>query len=141
MPAVELRRISDEETRFALADLNADAYGVPRDWGRQALGSAALWRGPLFGRIAYVGGEAASGAFALPIENALYVGWVATSKAHRRSGLAELVIRTSLEDATKATGLERTSLHATNEGLPVYTRMGYRPVVKFPFYGPERNRA
>ena len=43
------------------------------------------------------------------------------SSAHRRSGLAELVIRTSLEEATKATGLEQTSLHATNEGLPVYT--------------------
>jgi hypothetical protein len=69
------------------------------------------------------------------------LGWVATSKAHQRSGLAELVIRTSLEDAAKATGLERTSLGATNEGLPVYRRMGYRPVVKFPFCGPERNRA
>jgi len=74
--------------------------------------------------------------------NSLRVGWVATSKAHRRLGLAELVIRSSLEDARKTTGLERTILRATSEGLPVYTRMGYRPVVKFPFYGPdERNRA
>ena len=142
LPDVQLRWISDEETRFALADLNADAYSVPKEWGRQALGSAALWRAPLFGRIAYVGGEPASGAFTLPIDNALYVGWVATSKAHRSLGLAELVIRTSLKDARKATGLERTILHATSEGQPVYTRMGYRPIVKFPFYGPdERNRA
>jgi len=68
-------------TRFALADLNADAYGFPRDWRRQALASAAPWQAPLFGTIAYIGGEPASGAFAMPIENALYVGWVATSKA------------------------------------------------------------
>lgn len=106
--AAQLRRIEDEETRFALADLNADGYGVPNDWGRQALGSAALWRGPLFGRIAYIGGKPVSGAFALPIDKALYIGWAATSKAYRGLGLAELVIRTCLEDARKATGFERT---------------------------------
>jgi hypothetical protein len=57
-------------------------------------------------------------------------------------GFAELVIRASLEGARKATGLERAILHATSEGQPVYTRMGYRSVVKFPFYGHEEgNRA
>jgi hypothetical protein len=137
MADAQLRRIEDEETRFAIADLNADAYSAPRDWGRQALSSAALWRGQLFGRIAYVGGEPASAAFVLPIDSALYVAWVATSKAQRRSGLAELVIRTSLKDAKEATGLERTVLHATNDGRPVYENMGYRSVTKFPFYGPK----
>ena len=47
----------------------------------------------------------------------------------------ELVIRTSLEDARKATGIERTILHATGEGVSVFRRMGYRSVVKFPLYG------
>lgn len=136
LPHAQLRRIDDEETRFALADLKAHAYGVPRHWARQALGSAALWRGSLFGRIACVEGEPVSGAFALPIGKALYVGWVATSKTHRRLDFAELVIRASLEDAGKATSLQRTILHATNDGLPAYARMGYRSVVKFPLYGP-----
>ena len=35
----------------------------------------------------------------------------------------------------RATGLERTILHATNEGFPVCRRMSCRPIVKFPFYG------
>lgn len=133
-PEVLLRRIDDAETRCALADINADAYGVPRAWGRRAVSSPALWRGPLFGRIAYLWDGPASGAFVLPVADALYVAWVATSKAHRRSGLAELVIRACLEDARRATGLERTILHATADGFPVYRRMGYRPVAKFPFY-------
>jgi hypothetical protein len=42
LPNVRLRRIDDEETRLALADLPADAYEVPREWGRQAIGGAAL---------------------------------------------------------------------------------------------------
>jgi GNAT superfamily N-acetyltransferase len=133
---IRIRRIDNEETRCALAHLNADSYGIAREWGRQAIGGATLWQTPLFGTVAYVGDEPASGAFVLPIDNALYVGWVATAKAHRRQGLAELVIRSSLEDAKQATGLERTALHATSDGLPVYLKMGYRAVVRFPLYAP-----
>jgi GNAT superfamily N-acetyltransferase len=136
LPKVKIGRIDDEESRLALADLNADSYSVPKEWGRLALGGAALWQTPVFGTIAYVEDEPAAGALALPIDDALYVGWVATAKSHRRQGLAELVMRASLEDASKATGLERTTLHATQDGLPVYLRMGYRPVVKFPWYSP-----
>jgi hypothetical protein len=36
-PNVQLSQIVDAETRFALADLNADSYGVPKEWARQAL--------------------------------------------------------------------------------------------------------
>lgn len=132
---VQLRRIIDEETRTALADLNADAYGVPREWARRVVGPAVLWESPLFGTLAHVEGEPVSAAFAMPMDKALYVAWVATSKAHRRLGLAELVIRASLEDARKATGIELTILHATKDGFTVYLRMGFRSVAKFPSYG------
>lgn len=135
-PQVELRRITDEQTRLALADLNADAYDVPREWGRLAIGSAALWNERLFGTIAYIKGEPASACFALPIDDVLYIAWVATAKVHRRKGLAEMVIRESLAEAKKVTGLDRTVLHATADGHPVYLRMGYRDVVNFPCYGP-----
>jgi GNAT superfamily N-acetyltransferase len=135
-PQVELRRTSDEETRLALADLNTNSYEVPCEWGRLALGNTALWETPLFGTVAYIKGEPASGAFALQIDDALYVGWVATAKAHRRKGLAELVMRESLAEAKKVSGLDRTILHATAAGHPVYLRMGYRDVVNFPIYGP-----
>ena len=134
--ATRLLRTDNEEVSLALADLNAAAYGVPNRWGRLAL-CAVLRRAPLFGTVAYLGGRAASGALALPIENSLYVGWVATAKSYRRMSLAELVMRHFLEEARSATGLERTWLHATADGLPVYLRMGYRAVVKFPFYGPK----
>jgi len=136
-PNVELRRILDEETRTALADLNADAYGVPREWGRQVVGLAVLWEFPLFGSLAYIGGEPASGAFAFPISGALYVAWVATSKTHRRLGLAELVIRHSLEDARKATGISPTLAKAAktrsrkNDGESPFLAIPVFPVRAF----------
>jgi predicted GNAT family N-acyltransferase len=89
----------------------------------------------LFGTVAYVRGEPASGTLAFPIDDAVYLGWVATAKAHRGQGLAQLVIRKSLEDATAATGFKRTVLHATADGHPIYVRMGYRSVIDFPLYG------
>jgi GNAT superfamily N-acetyltransferase len=134
-PPAQLRRINDEEASLALAHLNGDAYGVPHEWGRLALG-AALSRSQIFGRVAYVGDKPASGALALPIDHALYIAWVATAKRFRGLGLAELVIRACLDDAKKVTRLKRTFLHATADGLPVYLRMGYRPLAKFPFCGP-----
>jgi hypothetical protein len=70
LPPAQLRRINDEEASLALAHLNADAYGVPHDWGRLALG-AALSRSQIFGMVAYVGDKPASGAIALPIEHVL----------------------------------------------------------------------
>ena len=104
--------------------------GQGKSWARPFCGSLAH-----FGTLDYVAGAPASGAFAVPIDDALYVAWVASAKRYRRLGLAELVIRTSLEDARKATGIERTILHATEDGVSVYRRMGYRSVVKFPLYG------
>ncbi len=53
-----------------------------------------------------------------------------------RRGLAELVMRRSLEDASQATGITRTALHASADGYSVYLRMGYRPVDTFVLFVP-----
>jgi predicted acetyltransferase len=72
----------------------------------------------------------------VPLGGVLYVAFVTTAQAHRRRGLAELVMRRSLEDATRETGITRTALHATADGYPSYLRMGYRPVDEFSLYVP-----
>jgi hypothetical protein len=136
LPEVDVRRIDDEQGRLALADLNAAAYDVSSVWVRGAVASEALWHTPLYGYVAYVDGHPVSTAFAVPLHGVLYVGFVATALAHRRRGLAELVMRRSLEDATQATGITRTALHATADGYPVYLRMGYQPVDTFALYVP-----
>lgn len=136
LPNAHLRAITDEATRTAIADLNAAAYGVPSEWGRMAIGHERFWQGQLFGHIAYIDDIPVACNVVKPIDTALYVGWVVTAPAYRRQGLAELVIRRSLEEAGRATGLTRTILHATDEGRPVYQRMGYRPVATFPIWEP-----
>jgi GNAT superfamily N-acetyltransferase len=136
LPEVDARRIDDEQGRLALADLNAAVYDVSSAWVRGAVAGEALWHTPLYGYVAYVDSHPVSTAFAVPLNGILYVGYVATALAYRRRGLAELVMRRSLEDATRSTGITRTALHATAAGYPVYIRMGYRPVDEFVLYVP-----
>lgn len=38
LPDVVVRRIDDEDTRLAIAELNAAAYDAPLEWGRRAIG-------------------------------------------------------------------------------------------------------
>jgi len=136
LPDVETRRIDDEASRQGLSDLNAVAYNVSHDWVRDIGMSEALWKDPLYGYNAYVDDRPVATAIVLPQNGVLYVAWVATAAAYRRRGLADLVMRRSLEHATRETGITRTALHATADGYPGYLKMGYRPVEEFALYGP-----
>ena len=118
LPEVETRRINDAQGRLALADLNAAAYDVAAEWVREAVAGEALWHTPLYGYVAYVDGAPVSTAFAVPLHGVLYVGFVATASACRRRGLAELVMRRSLEDATRATGITRLPMPLGCSGAP-----------------------
>jgi GNAT superfamily N-acetyltransferase len=137
LPEVELRRIADETGRWALADLNADAYHITPDWVRGAVTSESLWKTPLYGYNAYVDGKPVCTGFGVPLNGVIYMAYVATAMAHRRKGLAELLMRRCLEQASRETGITRTVLHATADGYPVYLKMGYRPVEQFTIYVPQ----
>ena len=136
LPEVETRLIDDESGRLALSDLNAVAYDLPPDWVRGVVAGAPLWQTPLYGYNALVEGQPVATGFAAPLNGVLYVAFVATAAAHRRCGLAELVMRRCLEKASEETGITRTVLHATADGYPSYVRMGYRPVDEFSIYVP-----
>ncbi|MCC6558636.1 MAG: GNAT family N-acetyltransferase [Polyangiaceae bacterium] len=133
---LEMRRVSDEATRNALADLNTISYGIPIEAGRQGPARDCFWDESFFGYVAYLDGEPVSSTMTAPVDGRLYVAWVATHPRHRRKGYADAVMRRSLEEARAATGLRRTVLHATDAGRPVYEAMGYRPVVGFTWYAP-----
>ncbi|XXX82326.1 GNAT family N-acetyltransferase [Sorangium sp. So ce134] len=135
-PGLELRRVADAETRAAIADLNAVAYGVPIPAGRASVAHEALWGDRAFGRVGYVGDQPVCSAATFIVEGIRYVGFVVTTPEHRRKGYAEAVMRSCLDDALSATGVKRTVLHATDMGRPVYEGMGYRAVTRFAFYTP-----
>ncbi|WP_437641606.1 GNAT family N-acetyltransferase [Sorangium sp. So ce854] len=133
---LDLRRITDAETRAAIADLNAVAYGIPIAAGRASMAHESLWGDRAFGRVGYVGGQPVCAAATYIVEGIRYVGFVATAAEHRRKGYAEAAMHACLDDALRGTGFQRTVLHATDMGRPVYEGMGYRAVTRFHFHTP-----
>ncbi|MDI1482712.1 GNAT family N-acetyltransferase [Polyangium sp. y55x31] len=135
LPAeLEIRRVNDEETRYALSDLNMLSYGMPIPLGRDAIGRSSYWHDSFYAYVGFVNGEPVSCTLTSPVDGRLYVAWVATHPDHRRKGYGDAVMRRSLEEARAATGLRRTVLHATDMGYPVYEAMGYHSVVGFSWY-------
>ena len=134
LPEVRYRRVCDAETRNQVADVNSAAYGFAMEAGRQAMAEPRIWTDDDFGHVAYLDGQAVAVAATVALNGRLHVGLVATLPGMQRRGYAEAVMRHSLESAAQATGLRRTTLHATEMGRPVYRRMGYRDAATFQVY-------
>ncbi|WP_224240248.1 GNAT family N-acetyltransferase [Hyalangium gracile] len=136
LPSIEVRHATDTEALGHIADINAVAYASPLEVARQSVVVPALFQGNSRGYVGYVDGKAVSVAAVVRVQDVAYVGYVATLADQRRRGYAEAVMRQGLADARRVWGLERTVLHATEAGHPVYLRMGYRDVTRFAFYMP-----
>ena len=133
-PAMDIRPATSTEVRHHLADINARCYDVPLVVGREAFDVPALYTGDGKGYVGLFQGEAATSAAVIRVDDVAYIAMVATLPSYRQRGGAEAVMRHALAEAHRAWGVERTVLHATPAGLPVYLRMGYRPVTRFHFY-------
>jgi ribosomal protein S18 acetylase RimI-like enzyme len=136
LPSIEVRQAIGEEALCYIADINALAYSAPLEVARASVAIPAVFQGDCRGYVGYVQGKAISVAAVLRVDGIAYVAYVATLAEYRRQGYAEAVMRHGLEEARQNWGLERTVLHATEVGRPVYLRMGYQDVASFGFYMP-----
>jgi GNAT superfamily N-acetyltransferase len=126
LPDLEYQAIDTPELAGLAWDINCDAYALPRELGRTALSGRAMWERDATGFVAFLGGEPVSTASVVLTGNCRNVILVATDPGHRRLGYAEAVMRRALE----AAGQGRTVLHASEQGYPIYLRMGYQPLVR-----------
>ncbi len=133
LPDLDYRPVSDAAAYRTLWELNAVAYEVPPEWGPDGCEQSQLGQ-PAFGLIGYRDGRPAACAVTVPIEGRLYMAFVATAHEFRRLGCAEAVMRRSLDDAARATGLRRMILHASPMGRPLYAQMGYHDTLPFTAY-------
>jgi GNAT superfamily N-acetyltransferase len=66
-------------------------------------------------------------AMTLIVGDDLSIHYVATEACHRRRGLASRLV-TALMAAARTRGMRTATLQASVDGLPVWTRLGFRPV-------------
>ncbi|HRE43945.1 MAG TPA: GNAT family N-acetyltransferase [Terricaulis sp.] len=121
---LQIRRVASDAGARELAQLNADAYGMPHDMFG-ALSTMALWAPDSLGFVGYVDGRPVSATGVFPVGGTVYVAMVATAPDVQGKGYAEAVMRHAVIEGQKAMGVKRTTLHATDAGRPVYAAMGY----------------
>lgn len=132
--SLKCQPIQNQETRKALTEINAISYQMRPEHFRQPLETEAFWENHVFGTVGYLKNTPVATAITLWIENKFYVAFVATLPEHRRKGYAQIVIRHCLSQAEQKYGKSRTILHATSMGVPVYQKLGYKPVAYFLTY-------
>jgi GNAT superfamily N-acetyltransferase len=128
--ALRIERSYDGTT---VTEMNTVAYHMPAELGRSSVLTPGFWQ-DAYTSIGYEDDRAVCTATTMVLGNVLYLALVATVEDARKKGYGEAVVRHSLQTAHQATGLTRTILHATEDGRPVYTRLGYRPVGDFTWY-------
>lgn len=129
-PALELRRVADERSRRAAAELNNAAYGLPEGLC-DCLIDPAFWPDDMHGYVGAVDGQDVTTTSVFAVRGTLYVALVATHPEHGRKGYAEHAMRHALSEGAAALGLQRSILHASEAGRPVYKAMGYEDTARF----------
>ena len=133
--AGEIRQLGGREGAVAMGRLNCAGYGMPLEWAEET-DWAAFFGPDVFSYAMREDGIDVSTATVFVIEDCLNVVGVATLPEFQRKGYAETVMRHALQQASQATGLTRTVLHASDAGRPLYERMGYRAVTGFGAWTP-----
>lgn len=85
--------------------------------------------------VVHYGGQPASTAMVMLQEDIAWIGWVATRLSCRRLGLGGLATAAATR-AGFALGAKFASLEATEMGVPVYLRLGFREIARYRNYWP-----
>lgn len=134
-PELQIRRVSDVQTRTEFAQLSSLIFSLPLLTATEIYGSGALWAGgAMTGWIGYSERQPVSIVSVVIGAGAAGVYSVGTLPMYQGRGYAEALMRHALAQAREATGIQISVLQSTEQGLHLYTRMGYQPVTRFSVY-------
>jgi ribosomal protein S18 acetylase RimI-like enzyme len=133
---VELRRVTTPDDVAAYGAVMGAAYatyGMPTDVLPSMLSNLATLCAPhIVAFVARLEGKPAAGAMTVVTHGVAGVYWVGTTPDARGRGLAELCTRAA-GNAGFDLGGRIASLQASPMGEPVYRRMGYVEVTRYPY--------
>jgi GNAT superfamily N-acetyltransferase len=132
---VELRRVATARDAAAFAEVNGRAYatyGMPPDVTPALFARAETVIGPhVVAFVAFADGAPAAAAMTIVTHGVAGIYWVGTVPEARGHGLAELCTRAA-GNAGFDLGARIASLQASPMGEPVYRRMGYVEITRYP---------
>ncbi|MBM4245716.1 MAG: hypothetical protein FJ148_18245 [Deltaproteobacteria bacterium] len=132
---VALRRVESADDARAFGEVMGAAYatyGMPVECGPALVGTLDVLRAPhVVTFVAEVDGAVAAGAMVIVTHGVAGVYWVGTRPEGRGKGLAELCTRAA-GNAGFDLGARVAGLQASVMGEPIYRRMGYVEVTRYP---------
>jgi ribosomal protein S18 acetylase RimI-like enzyme len=135
-PGVELRQVSDDGDVEAFGRIMGEAYatyGMPPEVGPASFPHRDILIAPhIASFLAVLDGTPVAGAMVIVTHGVAGVYWVGTLPAARGRGLAELCTRAA-GNAGFDRGARIAALQASVMGEPIYRRMGYVEVTRYPF--------
>lgn len=134
---VTLRRVGSEADAAAFGAVMGAAYeslGFPAHLPPRIFARPEVLVAPhIAAFLAFAGDQPAAGAMTVVTHGVAGVYWVGTTPAARGRGLAELCTRAA-GNAGFDLGARVAALQASTMGEPVYRRMGYVEVTRYPFF-------
>jgi ribosomal protein S18 acetylase RimI-like enzyme len=135
-PGVDLRPVATADDVAAYGAVMSAAYatyGMPGDVMPGMLNCLATLRAPhIVAFLARLDGQPVAGAMTVVTHGVAGVYWVGTRPEARGRGLAELCTRAA-GNAGFDLGGRIASLQASPMGEPIYRRMGYAEVTRYPY--------
>ena len=125
---LEVRPVFQPDTREDFAHLCTAVFGMPADLAQRVYGREQFWTGSFRAWVGDLDGRAVTSAAIQPAAGAVGLYSVATVTDLQRQGYGEAITRIALRCGTGETGCHRTILQSTPAGMPLYRKLGYRPL-------------
>lgn len=133
---VDLHRVATDDDRIAFAQVMEAAYGtygMPPGITAKAFNNLDVLFAPhIVTYLAEIDGRAAAGAMVVVTHGVAGIYWVGTTPDARGRGLAELCTRAA-GSAGFDLGARIAALQASVMGEPIYRRMGYFEITRYPY--------
>jgi GNAT superfamily N-acetyltransferase len=130
LPELDIVPVNGAGSRHTFAEVSRQVFGLPKWVAGGVYESGPLWEGAMAGWVGSVGGTPVCISSTVTAAGAVGVYSVATLPAYRRLGYGEAITRAALVHAQRRSGLSSCVLHATPLGLPIYLKMGFRPITQ-----------
>jgi ribosomal protein S18 acetylase RimI-like enzyme len=136
-PGVVLERVVDARGVRSFGEIAGMAYatmGMPPKIGpRHFADDASLLQPDIFAFVARLDGVPIGTAMCLVSHGVAGIYWVGTVPEARRRGIGEACTRAATNAGFDA-GARFAALQASAMGEPIYRRMGFREVTRYPWY-------
>jgi len=132
LPAIECRRVADEATRKAFAEITTVAFEIPYTVAYAVYTPERAWKGDYQGFVGLVDGRPVAIVALVAAAGAFGVYSLGTLPSYRRQGYGEGLLRADVAEMQQRPG--PLILQSTEIGYSLYRRMGFRDATKFTVY-------